>query len=402
MQDFSRPPRGVIMALGALTAMGAAAIDSYLPSLPAIDQELVRGTITAQHTLSAFFLGLAIGQLFYGPLSDRFGRRGVMFIGVVLYIIASLACAFASSIEFLLVGRFLQALAAGGGTVVGRAVVRDLYSMDKAAQAQSFIQLVFLITPLLAPNIGGYIMVWFDWRAIFAVLAVFGALCLIALATQIPETLPVGRRQPLNPGAVFSAYGQVLRHRRSMGAVLTGAFAFACMFTYFAESALIFTRVYDVAAENYGLFFALNVIGLMVTNFINIRLVGRMGALTMLLIGAVMVWLGAMVLLITAVSGFGGLWGLVLPLMVVVGSLGLVGANAAAAALEPFGKRAGTASSLQGFIQMAVGALAATIVGFFHDGTAIPMALTIAVLASLALLSRLLLVGFKPKIQAVD
>ena len=143
-------------------------------------------------------------------------------------------------------------------------------------------------------------------------------------------------------------------------------------------------------------------IGLMVTNFINIRLVGRMGALTMLLIGAVMVWLGAMVLLITAVSGFGGLWGLVLPLMVVVGSLGLVGANAAAAALEPFGKRAGTASSLQGFIQMAVGALAATIVGFFHDGTAIPMALTIAVLASLALLSRLFLVGFKPKIPAVD
>ena len=395
MQEFLRPPRGMTWALGALTAMGAAAIDCYLPSLPAIDQELVTGSITAQHTLSAFFLGLAIGQLFYGPLSDRFGRRRVMFIGVSLYILASLACAFASSIELLLMGRFLQALAAGVGAVIGRAVVRDLYRMDQAAQAQSFIQMVFLITPLLAPTIGGYIMLWFDWRAIFVVLAVFGGLCLLALITQIPETLPVERRQPLNPRAVLHAYGQVLRHRRSMGAILTSAFAFACMFTYFAESALVFTRVYDVAAEDYGLLFALNVIGLMVTNFINIRLVARVGALTMLLIGAIMVWAGAMALVATAATGFGNLWGLVLPLILVVGSLGLVGANAAAAALEPFGKRAGTAASLQGFIQMAIGAAAATIVGFFHDGSALPMALTIAGLASLGLVCRLFLVGLK-------
>ena len=194
-----------------------------------------------------------------------------------------------------------------------------------------------------------------------------------------------------------TAYGAVLRHKRSMGCILTGGFAFACMFTYFAESALVFTRVYGVAEQDYGLLFALNVLGLMAANFLNGRVVGRFGAFAMLAVGAALVWLGAMVLLAVAWTGFGGLWGLVLPLMLVVGSLGLVGANAMAAALEPFGDRAGLAASLQGFMQMTIGALAAFLVGQFHDGSAMPMAVTIAVLASLSLAARVFLVGNVPR-----
>ena len=300
--------------------------------------------------------------------------------------------------ETLLLGRFFQALAASAGAIVGRAVVRDLYRLDDAARVQSFIQLVFLMTPLLAPTIGGYIALWFDWRAIFVALAGFGGLCLLALVTLLPETLPAPRRRPLNPAAVFAAYGAVLRHRRSMGCILTGGFAFACMFTYFAESALVFTRVYGVAEQDYGLLFALNVLGLMAANFLNSRVVGRFGAVAMALaVGAEMVWAGAMILLVVAWTGFGGLWGLVLPLMLVVGSLGLVGANAMATALDPFGDRAGVAASLQGFIQMTIGALAVFLVGQFHDGGAMPMAVTIAMLASLSLAARVFLVGYVPR-----
>ena len=397
MTPSDRPTRRLTMALGALTALGAAAIDMYLPALPAIDRELATGAVTAQQTLSAFFLGLAAGQLIYGPLSDRFGRRPVIAFGVVLFVVTSLVCAFANSMETLLLGRFFQALAASAGAIVGRAVVRDLYRLDDAARAQSFIQLVFLMTPLLAPTIGGYIALWFDWPAIFIALAGFGGLCLVALVTLLPETLPAPRRRPLNPAAVFTAYGAVLRHKRSMGCILTGGFAFACMFTYFAESALVFTRLYGVAEQDYGLLFALNVLGLMAANFLNGRVVGRFGTFAMLAVGAALVWLGAMVLLAVAWTGFGGLWGLVLPLMLVVGSLGLVGANAMAAALEPFGDRAGLAASLQGFMQMTIGALAAFLVGQFHDGSAMPMAVTIAVLASLSLAARVFLVGHVPR-----
>ena len=380
---------------GRLDRLGAAAGDMYLPALPAIDRELATGAVTAQQTLSAFFLGLAAGQLIYGPLSDRFGRRPVAF-GVVLFVVTSLVCAFANSMETLLLGRFPGFGGQRRGDCRARRCARPLPSGRRGAGAILYPTGVFddaaagaddrrLYRPVvrLAGDFYRFGRVW--W------------IVLGGIGHAAAGNLAGGAARPLNPAAVFTAYGAVLRHKRSMGCILTGGFAFACMFTYFAESALVFTRVYGVAEQDYGLLFALNVLGLMAANFLNGRVVGRFGAFAMLAVGAALVWLGAMVLLVVAWTGFGGLWGLVLPLMLVVGSLGLVGANAMAAALEPFGDRAGLAASLQGFMQMTIGALAAFLVGQFHDGSAMPMAVTIAVLASLSLAARVFLVGLVPR-----
>ncbi|NQW10283.1 MAG: Bcr/CflA family multidrug efflux MFS transporter [Alphaproteobacteria bacterium] len=387
-----RSTKGLMLTLGALAALGAAAIDMYLPSLPTIDAELAPGTGQAQFTLSAFFIGLGIGQLFYGPASDAFGRRRVLMGGILLYCLASLACLFAGSITELIAARFVQALGAAAGGVIARAMVRDLFSLDEAARAQSFINLAFSITPLLAPSIGGYLLIWFGWRAIFLVLCGFGAACLIALVVRVPETLPEDKRTPLAVLSLLRSYRRILSERQSVGCMLSAAFAFACMFTFFAASPFVYIEVFGVPRQHYGLLFGLNVLGIMAANYINARLVVRMGALVMLRIGSLVSAFGGVMLFLATALEIGGLYGVVIPMIIVVGSLGFIGANAIAGALEPFAALAGTTASLFGFFQMMLGAAVGGLVGLLHDGTPLPMGALIGVLSVLGLLSCLLVV----------
>lgn len=387
----SKTTGGLIVVLGAIVALGAAAIDMYLPSLPRIAEELASGSGQASLTLGAFLIGLGVGQLFHGAISDAYGRRWVLIAGITLYCLASLGCITATTISELIAWRFVQALGAASGSVIGRAVVRDLFSMDEGAKAQSFINMAFLATPLLAPNIGGYLLVWFGWRSIFLLLCLFGAACLVMLFFRLPESLPAERRTPLSLGSLLRGYGQILTQRQALGCILASMFSFSCMFTYFAASPFIFITLFDVPEENYGLLFALNILGTMATSYINTRLVVRVGAMAMLRLGCLICAIGGTLLMVTAWFGIGGLSGLVIPLLVVVGSLGLIGANALAGAMEPFPERAATAASLLGCSRMLLGAGMGAVVGLLHDGTPLPMAMIIFVLALLSLLSCLLL-----------
>ena len=359
----------------------------YLPSLPTIEMELAGEPGVSQLTLSAFFVGLAVGQLIYGPASDALGRRKVLIWGIILYCFGGLACLFVETIEQLIFARLIQALGAAAGGVITRAIVRDLFSLDKAAQAQSFINLAFSITPLLAPTIGGYLLVLYGWRSIFLALLCFGLGCLIALVLRVPETLPFERRKTFSLMSLMTGYRRILGNRQSMGCIFTGAFAFACMFTYFAASPFIFIKIFEVPEERYGLLFGLNVIGIIIGNIINTRLVLRKGALVMLRVGSIISALGGLSLFIAIANNLFGIYGVIIPLFFVIGSLGFIGANAIAGALEPFPDLAGTTASLFGFLQMMLGAFVGGLVSLLHDGTALPMAVIIVLLSFMSLSS---------------
>ena len=390
---MSANPKGLILVLGAVTALGAAAIDMYLAALPRIASELASDSGRAQLTLGAFLVGLGIGQLIHGALSDAYGRRWVLIIGIVLYCAASIGCTTATNIDALIAWRFVQALGAAAGSVVARAVVRDLYSMDEGARAQSFINMAFLVTPLLAPIIGGYLLTWFGWRSIFFVMSAFGALCLVALIYRLPESLPPERRTSLSPMKLLSSYARILTERQTLGCLLAATFSFSCMFTFFAGSPFVYITYFGVAEQHYGLLFALNVLGIISTNYLNAKLVTRIGAIRLLIVGCAICAGCGLLLVTTTTLGIGGLWGVVVPLVLVVGSLGFVGANALAAAMEPFPSLAGTTASLVGFSRMLVGAGSGAVLAVIHDGTPVPMGLLIGGLGVLSLLSCLLLRG---------
>jgi MFS transporter, DHA1 family, multidrug resistance protein len=387
----SEKTKGLVVLLGALAALGAAAIDMYLAALPRIASEFGSTSGQAQFTLGAFLIGLGIGQLVHGALSDAYGRRPVLIFGILLYCVASLGCISASDINQLIAWRFVQALGAAAGSVIVRAIVRDLYSMDEGARAQSFINMAFLVTPLIAPNIGGYLLTWFGWRSIFLLMCLFGALCLAALVFRLPESLPPERRTPLSPRSLLSAYSQILRDRRTLGCLLAGTFSFACMFTFFAGSPFVYITFFGIPEQHYGLLFGINVLGIIGTNYLNARLVVRVGALRMLVLGCALCAAAGLTLAATTYFEIGALLGVVIPLVFVIGSLGFVGANALAGAMAPFPKLAGTTASLLGFSRMIFGAAAGAVLGVIHDGTPLAMGLLIGALSVLSLLSCLLL-----------
>jgi len=378
-------PRHLVIALGSLAALGAAAIDMYLPSLPVIERDLAAAPGETTLTLSAFFVGLAVGHLLYGPTSDAWGRRRVMAVGVTVYCVASVICMFATTIEQLVAARCLQALGAASGSVIARAMVRDMFEGDLAARAQSFINLAFSVTPLLAPTIGGYVLVWFGWRGIFLVLSLFGLACLIALALRVPETLVSERRTPLSVRGLVRGYGRILGERQIICCMLTSSFAFACMFVFFAISPFIYTGHFGVPIQHYGLLFAVNVIGIMIGNAANTRLVIRFGTMPMLRAGSLVSAAGGVVLLTTTSFELGGLAGVVLPMMLVVGSLGIIGANAIAGALAPVPTLAATTASLLGFVQMMIGAATGVLAGLMNDGTPVPLGQLICALSLVGL-----------------
>lgn len=386
-----RPPSRLLLILAALAAFGPLSIDMYLPSLPTIGAELGAGTGQVQLTLSLFFIGAALGQLFYGPMSDRLGRRPLLLIGISLYVLSSAAAAMAGGIEALIAFRLLQALGGAAGTVIARAIIRDLVGGDAAARALSLLTLVMGTAPLAAPLIGGQVLIWLGWRAIFWLLAVFGLACLAAVLLAVPETNPPERRHRLSLGGMVAAYFRVLAHRRSFGCLLTAGMAFAGMFAYISGTPFVYIEVFGVPPQLYGFLFGLNILGIMSGAFLNSRLVLRFGRNRMLSVGVGMTAIAGLALLATALSGVAGLLGIVVPLFFYVGSLNLIAANAMARVLDTFSHFAGTAAALFGLCQFGLGAVAGALVGQLHDGTPVPMAAVIAVTGVSALAARHLL-----------
>lgn len=383
---------GFTLILGALTAFGSLSIDMYLPALPALADGFGTSPSQVQLTLSAFFVGFGAAQLVYGPLSDRWGRKPPLLTGIALYVVASILCALSTRVLSLIILRLLQGLGACAGPLIARAVVRDVYDRDRAAYMLSLMMLIMGAAPLVAPLLGGQLLLAFGWRSIFVLLSGFGALCFFGAWLGLAETLGDASRSRANLSAMVTRYATLLRNRAYVGYTLSSGAAFAGMFAYFAGSPFVFMRLYGVRAQDYGFLFALNVIGMMICAAVNSRLVLRYGADRVLRYGVVAVSVAGAALLLDAVAGWGGLPGLVAPLVVFMASISFISANAIAGALAAFRHAAGTASALAGTIQFGLGALSGAAVGELYDGTAVPMAAVIAATGFASLLAHRLLV----------
>jgi DHA1 family bicyclomycin/chloramphenicol resistance-like MFS transporter len=369
-------PLRLLLILGALSAFGPLAIDFYLPSFPALARAFATDVEHVQLSLASYFVGLAIGQLIYGPMADRFGRRKPLLVGVALFSLASLACALAPSLEWLIAARFVQALGGCAGMVVSRAVVRDMCDPISSAKVFSQLMLVMGLAPILAPLAGGLLLSSLGWPSIFICLTLFSFACLLAVAKWLPETL-ADDAPPAPLRGALGEYKRLFADLPFMGYALTGGFAIAGMFAYIAGSPFIFIELYGIPAEHYGWLFGSNALGFILVAQLNAWLVARHGPAY---------WLGKTVwfylmcglgLLLVALSKPLALWPLLIPLFGCIASLGILLPNASACAMAGQGKHAGSASALLGSVQFVIAASAAAMVGVLHDGSAWPVAAVI-------------------------
>lgn len=377
-----RSSLALVLVLGTMTALGPFTIDMYLPSLPAIERELHASPSLVQMTLGTYFVGLSLGQLLYGPLSDRFGRRRPLQAGLALYVVASLGCAFAPSIEALIGLRFVQALGGAAGQVITRAVVRDLHVGAAAARMLAMLMLVMGVAPMIAPLVGGAILVVASFRAIFVVLTAIGLVCLGLALVALPET---SRTQtPLRVRALAQGFAEVMRDRSFLAHALTQGFAWAGMFAYIAGSPFVLIELHGISPQHYGWIFGANAFALVAGSQVAHRLLARrspsaiVGAATAALFAA-----GAVLLAIAWLGAF-GVYGICAGLFLYLATIGFIGPTAAALAMDEQGARAGLASALLGALQLGLAALASAFVGALFDGTARPMVMVMAGCALLA------------------
>ena len=376
----------LVICLGIVAALAPLSIDMYLPSFTTIASEFGVDVGRIQFTLSGYMLGFTLGQLFYGPLSDRFGRRLVLLSGIVLYVAMTVLCATATSVENLIVFRFFQAIGGGAGTVLSRAIVRDTYSGPMMARVMSLMLTIILFAPMIAPVIGGYLLVWIGWRAIFWALVIAGAAAIGVVIFAIKETLPPEKRSTPGLRALLRGYGAVLSHRTALGYILSGGITFGALFAFLSGAPFVFIELYGVAPEHLGFIFMLNVLGVMAGGWLNSRLVVSRGVRRMMALGTWLLLAGALALFVLIATGFGGKWGAIAGIVLFTLPLNLINANAAAGALEYFPHLAGTASAAVGSIRYGCGAVSGVVVGLLHNGTAMPMAGVILGCAALSVL----------------
>lgn len=373
-----QPSLGEILLLGSLTAFGAVTIDLYLPTLPAIARDYGTSAAAVQLTLSTFFVGMALGQLFFGPLSDRIGRRPTILIGCAVYVAASLFCALAPSIEALVAGRFFQALGCCAAMVTCRAIVRDRYDHRDSARIFSLLMLVLAIAPLLAPTVGGWIAAAAGWHAVFYAFVAVGVAISAAVGLRLDESRSAATAQAARGQDVLSAYARLLGHKRLIGYLLVGAANGATLFSYIAASPDLVVNSWGFSESQFGLVFAAIAVGVVGSSQVNRLLLKHRSP------DAILAWatLGA------AAAGV-ALWLVALfdaPVLVVLAAVfvalssnGLIAANASAGALNVDPLRAGAISGLMGGINFGMGAAASALAAAMYDGTARPLAANVAV-----------------------
>ena len=377
-----RHPHRLTVLLGVLTAFGPMSIDMYLPAFGQITRDLGARPGAVQWTLAIYLISAGICQAFYGPLADRFGRRQPLLIGCAVYALGSMACALAPSIGILLLGRMLQALGGAAGMVITRAVVRDLYDERQAAGIFSQLMMVMGVAPILAPWVGGQILLWGSWRLIFFLLTGFGCFCFAATALGLPESLPPQRRRREGITGVLRVFRDLLRHRGFRGYALVAGFTSGTMFAYISGSSFVYMELYGVSAQHFGLFFGANACGMAFAGQAN-RWLLRRATPEAILNGAMQVSLAlGLALAACGATGFGKLPLLAGLLFCALFSNGVVFPNLMAAIMAPFQRTAGSASALLGTVQFAVGGLAGAMVGVLYNGTALPMTGTLAACAA--------------------
>lgn len=368
-------PWGLVILLGSLTAMGPLAIDMYLPSLPAIGVALKADPAQTQATMAAFLAGMAIGQLLYGPASDRLGRRGPILFGVAVFILASIGCAMAQTVDQLLIGRFVQALGACAGAVVVRAVVRDQFSHTETARVLSLMMLIMGLAPILAPMLGGVLLGLGDWSWNFWFMAAAAAAMGLAAMLRLKESRSEATAVQASRENPLQSYLALLSQKRLVGYALCGALNGATLFTYVATSPDLMMGTYRIPVAVFPFVFAINAVAVIGSSQLNRRALRTASTDQVLARASTASLVLAVLLALAAVTGIGGMW-TVLPLIfLLLGSYGFMAGNTTAGALSVDPLRSGSTSALLGAASFAAGALSSSFAGLLHDGTARPMAL---------------------------
>jgi DHA1 family bicyclomycin/chloramphenicol resistance-like MFS transporter len=383
----SRPGTFTLTALlAAITAIGPLSTDMYIPSLPAIARAFDTSVAQAQLTISSYLAGFAIGQLIYGPVSDRYGRKPVLLVAVGVYCAASFGCMVSTSIEMLIAFRTLQALGGCGGVVQARAVVRDLYSGARAGRELSLISMVMALAPVVAPLIGGMVQTGFGWRGNFVVLTVSGLMIAAAVWWRLPETL-AQRSPPMSPSSMLRAFGGFLRDGNFVAHTGLIVLVFSGLFAWISASAFVLQDLYGLSSFAFGIAFAVGSAGFMAGSAFASRTVGRLGLDRVIGLGAAAQAIGGLLMIAALGLGLRSAASLVAPMAIYLSGLGLVLPQAMAGAMQPYRDRAGAASSLLGFLQQTGAALCGVIVGQLLGDSAWPMAVAIALtgVASLVL-----------------
>ncbi|WP_433833163.1 multidrug effflux MFS transporter [Actinoplanes sp. CA-015351] len=366
----------IVLVLGLLTALGPLTIDMYLPSLPTITDDLQTTAAAVQLTLTGTLVGLAFGQLLVGPLSDAVGRRLPLLAGIAVHVLASILCVIAPNLALLGALRVLQGLGAAAAAVVAMAIVRDLFDGMAAARLFSRLMLVVGVAPILAPTIGGLVLGWTSWRGVFVVLTAVGVAIMVASAVVLPETLPVTRRRNGGFAGTLRDYGRLFTDRVYVGLILVAGLAMAALFAYVSGSSYVFQDGYGMSEQQFAFVFAGGAVGLIGATQFNVRLL-RWFTPQQIMAGSLVAGLFfGLVLLVLAATDTGGLVGILIPLWLVLTTVGLAMPNAPALALSRHGEAAGTAAALLGAVQFGVGALAAPLVGVLGVG-AVAMAIVV-------------------------
>lgn len=368
-----------VLILGGLGALGPLANDMYVPALPALSHDLGATTSQAQMTLSAFILGLALGQIVAGPISDARGRRWPLLIGVVIYVLTSLLCIITPSMTALIALRFVQGIAGSAGMAIALAMVSDLYAGIARARFFSLLMQINGLAPMLAPLLGGQLLRFTSWQGIFVTLALAGVVLFAVSAWGLGETLPPARFQHGGLATSLHSFRELLTDFHFVGAALSCGFAFTATIIYVSVSPFILQNLYGITPQVLGLLFGVNALGLVIMAQVNSRLVGRRSPQTLLIWGYTLLALAGAGLLVAALLGV-GLVGILPAFFVLASSLGLIMPNATTLALA-HSRAAGSASALLGVLQLAIGALVAPLVGLGGTLTALPMALAIAAFA---------------------
>jgi DHA1 family bicyclomycin/chloramphenicol resistance-like MFS transporter len=364
-----RTPSWLPWLLGFLTAIGPASIDMYLPAFPAIEASLGASPGSAQLTLASYFAGLAVGQMSQGTLSDRFGRRNPIMVGTIIYALASVGAALSPSVGWLAAFRAISAFGGAAGTVIPRAVVRDLATGHAAAVMMSQLTLVLGVAPILAPSLGGAILIYGSWRWIFWFLAGYALLCCFLVWLLLPDTLPPERRIKLHPVEQWRRYHAILHERSFVTHAAMGCCASLSFFAYLSGSSPVFIRGFHLSPSQYALIFGLCSMGLIANSQINARLVPRIGPSRILHVVARIHLCATLTLAVVAFSGAHVFLLVLLPVFVAVSCMGLLNPNAVVGALTHHGHHAGSASALMGTAQFLLGAVGGLLVGLFTDGT---------------------------------
>lgn len=366
------------LLLAALAATGPLSTDFYLPSMPQIAEQLHATPSQVQFTISLFLFGFAVGQIAYGPFSDRHGRKPVLLMSMGIFLAATVLCVMSTSIEMLIGARVLQAFGGAGGVVLSRAVVRDLYSGRQAAREMSIISSVMALAPVLAPMFGGIVQAGFGWRGVFGVL---GAVCaLVALATYLwlPETLKARAAERVSVSSIWASYRVVFRNRAYRAYLAMCTATYSGLLAWLAGSAFLLQNVYRLTAFEFGFVFAVGSAGYLIGSNIGARIVVRLGIDFVIGIGAVLATIGGVAFFASLSVGFTSPLAVVLPMTIYLTGLGMVLPQSVAGAMTPFPERAGAASSLFGFIQQTVAALCGSLVGLLLDRGPMPLAAAVA------------------------